>query len=313
MTLAKGAKVAVEVCMGVKKGEEVLIISDSTRDRIAEALFQASLDMGAEPILVKIQPRTRHGEEPPKSLAIMMMEADVVFAPTEYSMTHTQARRNATREGARIATMPGITEGMMDSGAMLADFHEIQRRMRRVYRKLRGAREVSIESELGTDFTLSVKGRDWITDDVGICHRKGQYTNLPAGEIFIAPREGTANGKLVIDGSFVGAMEEPARVSVKDGYATRIVGAKEAVQELNKGGKEGRNVAELGIGLNDKARIIGNVLEDEKALGTAHVAFGDNSTFGGKVRCGVHIDGVMKNPTLVVDELVVLEDGEMKI
>ncbi len=313
MTLAKGAKVAVEVCMGVKKGEEVLIISDSTRDRIADALFQASLDVGADPILAKIQPRTRHGEEPPKSLAIMMMEADVVFAPTEYSMTHTQARRNATREGARIATMPGITEGMMDSGAMLADFHEIQRRMRRVYRKLRGAREVTIESELGTDFALSVKGRDWVTDDVGICHRKGQYTNLPAGEIFIAPREGTANGKLVIDGSFIGAMEEPARVSVKDGYATRIVGAKEAVQELNKGGKEGRNVAELGIGLNDKARIIGNVLEDEKALGTAHIAFGDNSTFGGKVRCGVHIDGIMKNPTLAVDELVVLEDGEMKI
>lgn len=313
MTLAKGAKVAVEVCMGVKKGEEVLIISDSTRERIAEALFQASLDVGAEPILAKIEPRTRHGEEPPKSLAIMMMEANVVFAPTEFSLTHTQARRTATREGARIATMPGITEGMMDSGAMLADFHEIARRIRRVYRKLRGARNVSIESEAGTELSLSVKGRDWITDDVGICHRKGQYTNLPAGEIFIAPREGTANGKLVIDGSFLGAIEDPVRVTVKDGYATRIVGATDAVKELNKGGREGRNVAEFGMGLNDKARIIGNVLEDEKALGTVHIAFGDNSTFGGKIRCGVHIDGIVKSPTLMVDELVVLENGEMKI
>lgn len=299
--------------MGVKKGEEVLIISDGTREKIAEALLQACLDVGAEPILARMQPRTRHGEEPPDALAAMMMEADVVFAPTEYSLTHTQARRNATRAGARIATLPGITEGMMDRGGMLADFHEIARRMRRVYRKVRGGREVTIESELGTELVLSVRGRDWITDDTGICHRKGQYTNLPAGEIFIAPREGTASGKLVIDGAFLKAVEEPVRITVKDGYATRIVGATDAVRELNKGGREGRNVAELGIGLNDKARIIGNVLEDEKSLGTIHVAFGDNSTFGGRVRCGVHIDAVMKNPTLIVDEVLVLEKGEMKI
>jgi leucyl aminopeptidase (aminopeptidase T) len=313
MTLAEGAKVAVETCMGVKKGEEVLIITDATRDKIAEALFEACLDLKAEPILARMQPRTRHGEEPPDALAAMMLEANVIFAPTEYSLTHTQARRNATRAGARIATMPGITVGMMDSGAMLADFHEIARRMRRVYRKVRGGRDVSVETELGTELSLSIRGRDWITDDVGICHRKGQYTNLPAGEIFIAPREGTATGKLVIDGAFIKTVEEPVRISVKEGYATRIVGATEAVMELNKGGKEGRNVAELGVGLNDKARIIGNVLEDEKALGTVHVAFGDNSTFGGRVKCGVHIDAVMKNPTLIVDEVLVLEKGEMKI
>jgi len=313
MTLLEGARIAVETCMGVKKGEEVLIVSDTTRDSIAEALFQACLDLEAEPIVARIQPRTRHGEEPPDALASMMLEADVILAPTEYSLTHTKARWNATKAGARIATMPGITEGMMDSGAMLADFHEIRRRMRRVYRKIRGGRTVKIESELGTDLTLSIKGRDWVTEDVGICHQKGQFTNLPAGEIFIAPREGSAEGKLVVDSMFYSRVKEPITVTIKEGYATRIMGATEAVKEMNKGGREGRNLAKLGMGLNDKARTIGNALEDEKALGTIHVGFGDNSSYGGRVRCGVLVDAVMKDSILTVDEVVVLEKGELKI
>lgn len=313
MTLAEGAKIAVETCMGVKKGEEVLIISDTTRDKIADALFQACLDLEAEPIIARMQPRTKHGEEPPDALASMMLEADVILAPTEYSLTHTKARWDATKAGVRIATMPGITEGMMDSGAMLADFDEIRRRMRRVYRRMRGGRTVNIESELGTELTLNIKGRDWITEDVGICHRKGEFTNLPAGEIFIAPREGSSEGKLVIDGMFHSAVDEPVKVTIKEGYATRIMGATDAVKEMNKGGREGRNLAKLGMGLNDKARTIGNMLEDEKALGTIHIAFGDNSSYGGKVRCGILVDAVIKNPTLVVDEAVVLEDGELKI
>jgi leucyl aminopeptidase (aminopeptidase T) len=313
MTLAEGAKIAVETCMAVKKGEEVLIISDTTRDKIADALFQACLDVEAEPIIARMQPRTKHGGEPPDALAAMMLEADVIFAPTEYSLTHTKARWEATKAGARIATMPGITEGMMDSGAMLADFEEIRRRMRRVYRRMRGGRTVNIESELGTELNLSIKGRDWITEDVGICHRKGEFTNLPAGEIFIAPREGSAEGKLVIDGMFYRLVDEPVKVTVKEGYATRIMGATDAVKEMNKGGKEGRNLAKLGMGLNDKARTIGNILEDEKALGTIHIAFGDNASYGGKVRCGILVDAVIKNPTLIIDESVVLEEGELKI
>ncbi len=313
MTLAEGAKIAVETCMAVKKGEEVLIISDTTRDKIADALFEACLDVEAEPIVARMQPRTKNGEEPPDALAAMMLEADVIFAPTEYSLTHTKARWEATKAGARIATMPGITEGMMDSGAMLADFEEIRRRMRRVYRRMRGGRTVSIESELGTELTLSIKGRDWITEDVGICHRKGEFTNLPAGEIFIAPREGSAEGKLVIDGMFYSLVEEPVKVTVKEGYATRIMGATDAVKEMNKGGRDGRNLAKLGMGLNDKARTIGNILEDEKALGTIHIAFGDNASYGGKVRCGILVDAVIKDSTLMIDDSIVLEEGELKI
>jgi leucyl aminopeptidase (aminopeptidase T) len=158
---------------------------------------------------------------------------------------------------------------------------------------------------------LSVDRRKWL-QDTGICQRRGEFINLPAGEIFVAPREGSANGSLVIDGAFWDVLKEPVKVTIKDGYAARFVGAKNTVKALDKQGKKGRNVAELGIGMNPKAKIIGNVLEDEKVKGTVHIAFGDNSTFGGKIKAGIHMDGIITKPTLIVDDKVIMEKGEMK-
>ncbi|MFQ6107073.1 MAG: aminopeptidase [Thermoplasmata archaeon] len=313
MPMNKGARIAIESALNVQKGESVLIITDTGKEKIAESLFDAAADVGAEPVVVKMLPRKRHGEEPPKVIANMMLDAQVILGVTTFSFSHTQARRNATRAGARIATMPGISEDMMTDGAMLADYREIERTMRRLYRKLRGAKRIEVYSDQGTDLTLRVARRDWITDDTGICHKKGAFTNLPAGELFIAPIEGNAEGKLIVDGSFFEILDEPATVHIKEGVATRIIGAKSAVAEMNKGGREGRFVCEFGMGLNPRARVIGNFLEDAKVLGTAHISFGDNSTFGGRIKCGIHVDALMRKPRVIVDNRLVLEDGELKI
>lgn len=309
----KGARVAIEGALDVQKGESVLIITDTGKEKIAEALFDAASDAGAEPVIVKMLPRKRHGEEPPKAIANMMLDASVIIGVTTFSFTHTQARRNASRAGARIATMPGITDKMMTDGAMLADYVEISRTMRRLYRKLRGPKKLEIYSDLGTDLTARLARRDWITEDTGICHKKGAFTNLPAGELFIAPMEGSAEGKLVVDASFFEPLEEPATVHIKEGVAMRITGAKSAVAEMNKGGREGRFVCEFGMGLNPRAKFIGNPLEDAKVLGTGHISFGDNSTFGGQIKCGVHVDAIMKSPRVLIDNRVVIEEGELKI
>lgn len=313
MSLIDGAKIAISTCMGVKKGEKVLIITDTEKQKIGEVLFKAAVEAEAKTMLVKMLPRSRDGEEPPEAIAEMMKEVDVIIAPTKYSLTHTQSRRKANRAGARIATMPGITEDMVSHGGMSADFSKIERNIKRVYRKIKGRKKVKITTESGTDLVMSLKGRDWITEDTGICHKKGEFTNLPAGELFIAPVEGTAEGKLVIDGSFLELLSEPVKVTVKDGHATRIIGAKNAVKLLNKGGRDGRNIGKLGIGMNPNAKIIGNVLEDGKVLGTIHIGFGDNFTFGGRVRCGVRADGVIKKPTLLLDDKVIIKNGELKV
>jgi aminopeptidase len=311
MALIDGARTAIYTCMGVKKGEFVLILTDTEKEAIGEALFEMAQEARAEAFIVKMLPRKRHGEEPPKPIAEMMRNADVVIAPTQFSVTHTQARKRANRAGARIATMPGIITKMMSSGGMTADFKVMEKGVKRLARILEGTKTIKIITEVGTDLEVSVEGRKWYKD-TGICHKRGEFMNLPAGEVFIAPKEGTANGKLIIDGAFWEILDNPVSIDVKKGYAHRITGTKEIAKQISRRGKEGRNIAEVGIGMNPKAKIIGNVLEDEKVMGTVHVALGDNSTFGGKCRAGIHIDGIIKNPTLLADDLPIMENGKLK-
>jgi leucyl aminopeptidase (aminopeptidase T) len=312
MTLIEGAKTAVLTCMGVKKREVVLIITDPERRNIAESLFAANKDVGANVMIIQMEPRTRHGEEPPRIIADAMKKADVIFAPTTFSLSHTQARKKASRSGARIASMPGITTEMMSTGGMTADFNKMARTIKRLSKIVKNTKSAHITTEAGTDLKLSLEGRKWITDDTGICYKKGSFTNLPAGEIFIAPKEGTANGTLVIDGAFQEKLDTPARIVIKNGAAVDIIRALKVRNILDEVGKKGRNVAEFGIGMNPAAKIIGNVLEDEKKLGTIHIAFGDNSTYGGNVKCGVHIDGIILKPTVVLDDKkTILDKGEL--
>ncbi len=313
MATVNGAKVTMETCLNVKKREEVLILTDDSRETIAQSLYQASLDIGADTILVKIPDLKSEGDETPIPVARLMKEMDVIVITTEKTLSHTMARRRASRAGTRIATMPGITEQMMNEGGMTADFKEIRRTILRVARKVRRSKSLRIISELGSDFTINLKGRNWITEDSGICHRKGEFTNLPAGELFISPVEGSAEGTLMVDGSFIDTLLNPVKVTVKDGYATRITGAQEVIKELNKAGKNGRNIAKFGIGLNPKANIIGRVLEDSKVLGTVNIGFGDNSIFGGSVKSPVHLIGVIKNPTVTVDNVVMMKEGELRL
>ena len=312
MAISDGAKVAVETCLNVKKGESVLILTDNSKEAIAQSLYEAAFNVGGEVILTKIPDFDKEGQEPPMSIARLMKEADVIIITTEKTMSHTMARRRATRAGARIATMPGITVQMMDEGGMTADFKEIRRSIYRVARKLRRSKGIRVITESGTDLTMSIQGRNWITEDSGICHRRGEFTNLPAGELFIPPVEGTAEGTLMVDGSFIDTLLNPIKVNVKDGYATRITGAHDVVKELNKGGKDGRNIAKFGMGLNPNAKIIGRFLEDSKVLGTVNIGFGDNAMFGGSVKCPVHLVGVIKNPTVTVDNVLIMKDGELK-
>ena len=310
MSLESGAKTAVDICLGIKKRETALIITDTETEKIGQALFKAASESAKEALYVVMKPRSRHGEEPPDAILEMMKRVDVIIAPTRFSLTHTQARKIANRMGARIATMPGITEEMMSKGGMTADFKEVERSIRKLAKHLKG-KTAHLTTPLGTDLEMKLNPKKWIFQDTGICKKPGLYINLPAGEVFIPPNEGTANGTLFIDGAFPEKLDKPVEVEIKDGMAEKFKGASKVQKALDKQGKKARNVAELGIGMNPKAKIIGNVLEDEKVLGTVHIAFGDNSTFGGKVKCGIHVDGIITKPTLEIDDVVVLNKGKL--
>lgn len=313
MRLEEGARRLLETSLAVKPQEKVVIVADAKTQSVGEALFAAALDQDAEAVLTFIAPPTRSGEEPPDVLARVLAECDVVVLATSQSMTHTAARRMANRAGARVASLPGVTEDMLSEGALTADHIEIQRTTRRLVRRLRGATIVRLSSSLGTDITFEVTRRDWIADDTGVCHRRNEMTTLPAGEIFVAPVEGTADGRIVFDATFHRPLSQPVTVVVREGYAAKVTSAPAAVREMNRGGRDGRNFGKFGLGLNPRARIAENVLEAEKSLGSAHIVFGDNAAFGGTVRCPVRVDAILTKATVDVEGRSIMERGKLTI
>ena len=227
---------------------------------------------------------------------------DAVVALSRYSTSHTRFRDLLTRcLGARYASMP-LFEKSMIYGPMAADWREVEARTLRLCRLADGGAEVHIKAPNGTDIRFSIEGRSFIAD-TGILTEPGSFGNLPAGEAFLAPVEETAEGVLVLEWGPTGRFVEPVVLRFEGGFVAEVSGGDPFAAEL--GGKIAAeplvgNLAELGIGTNDRAARPDNILETEKILGTVHMAIGDNSSFGGRVSVPYHQDFVLYRPTVVV-------------
>jgi aminopeptidase len=314
--LLSASVTAIRDCMGTKPGERVLIVTDEPLRRIGYALQRAAVELGNEVLLVDMLPRRSNGEEPPPEVAALMAQFDVVLCPTSKSLTHTDSRRAASAAGARVATLPGVTETIMVR-CMNADYNEIAARTHRICRLMEQTRTVRVTAPAGTDVVLPIAGREAHASS-GLFREEGQWGNLPTGEAYLAPLEGQSEGVVVVDGSMagVGMITQPLRIVVEGGYATEITGGAEAqklIALLEPHGKDARTVAEFGIGTNDKAILTGVILEDEKVMGTIHIAFGDNKSMGGRVRVASHLDGLITRPTVWFDDRKVMEDGRLLV
>jgi len=315
--LKKAAQIALIDCMNVKKGERVLIITDEPARKIGYALWEEAKELGAQAILTEIMTPKSNGEEPPEPIAELMKLVDVILIPTSKSLSHTNSRREASKAGVRIATLPGITEDMM-TRTLNADYKEIAKKSDILADIISKASNIRITTEKGTDINLAVETRDGHSD-TGLNYNPGDFSNLPAGEAYVAPMEGISEGVIVFDGSMAGVgilKNEVINVKVEKGYATDITGgagAERLYSIMEPFGKLAFNLAELGIGTHDKALITGEVLEDEKVIGTVHIAFGDNKSMGGTVRVASHLDGVIMEPTVNVDGKTIMNKGKFLI
>ncbi len=242
-----------------------------------------------------------------------------VIALSKYSTSHTNFRDLLTRLcKTRYASMPLFEVSMLE-GPMNIDWRALKKRTKAVATLLRGAETVVISSPNGTDLSFSIKGRR-VYEDTGILTKPGAFGNLPAGEVFLAPLEGTAEGRLVLEWAPTRALTTPLILKIEKGMVKEIEGEEPFKEELTRRLKENplnANIAELGIGTNDGARRPDNILESEKILGTIHIAFGDNSSFGGKVRTPFHQDFVLFKPTVILKrgakEKVLLSDGRLTV
>jgi leucyl aminopeptidase (aminopeptidase T) len=314
--LERAVSAVIRDCLGVRDGEEVLVVANPATIGLGERFRGEAGRVGADAVLALITERVESGTEPPRSVAAAMADADVVLCPTVQSLSHTAARKAATEAGVRIATLPGVTEEML-ARVMSADMDGLRRRGGAIAAILTAGGEARITCANGSDLRLGLGDREAIAD-AGDLTAPGAFGNLPCGEGFIAPMEGTTEGTLVVDGTIasIGRVSEPVELTVEAGHLVGATGADgERLLELLRthGGEQGTNVAELGIGTNEKALLTGELLEDEKILGTCHVAFGASAAIGGTVQVPVHLDCVVLRPDVTVDGQPLVRAGELLV
>lgn len=307
--LERAVETVVTQCLGVKPGEDVVVIADTGTRRLGNILREAAVSAGAEAVLALMDPRQVDGQEPPPAIAAALAAADVYIVPTSRSLSHTRARKAATDAGARGATLPGVTEDIL-ARLMACDFERLQRRSRAVSELLTRADSAHFTCPRGSDLRFDLTGRTAIADDGDLSGRQA-FGNLPCGEGFISPLGGEG---VMAAASLAGvglAAGEPALLTVSGGQLSGAQGSegKRLLELLAAAGPDGTNLAELGVGTNERAGLTGNILEDEKMLGTVHVAFGASAGIGGTVSVPVHLDCVVLEPTLDIGGTRVIDAG----
>ncbi len=299
---------AMNSIMGLNSSDNILILTDVHCKNISNAFKQAGFSKGCKVDVYRIDEKSRPLQEIPEVLISLLKGKTIVLNIIKAFPKEIQFRIKwifKVKENGRIkcAHMPGITESMMTEGPLNVDYNDMKAKANSLLTLLKNAETLHITTDQGTDVILGIKGRKFI-DDIFIA--EGEMANLPCGEIYCAPEEKSADGLVVFNASIgdIGLLKTPLRVFLKGGKIHKLVSDDpklvQKVIELTNIDEDAKIIGELGIGINSGARITGNMLEDEKAIGTAHIAFGNNEDFpgGGKNRSKIHRDYLFHRPTI---------------
>lgn len=306
--------------LNVKEGHrDVLIVTDDrTEPEVWQAFSLAAKEMGLEPNVILMPARAMHGNEPTRTVAEAMKNTDLLITANSTALSHTNAVRNALQTGrVTYMSMPGISVDLLTNGGATADYQEVGRITNAIAEILKTSNQVRIISDLGMDVTMRVNGMP-IFALAGV-YKHGAISCFPDGETAVAPVEGTTNGVIVadIDVHSIGRLEEPIKLTVKDGNVVKVEGGHQArkLEEIwrTQGDAGSFNIAELAFGTNPNSRLTGHTSEIKKKLGTIHIGIGDNHTLGGTVISNTHLDFVINNPTVFVDDKVILDRGKLMI
>ncbi len=312
----KGCSVLLHSAAATKAGEKVLIITDDTSVHIAEEMYKCASAF-TETSLVRMKPTGVHGAEPTAAIAAAMLESDVLFSATTFSLFNTSARIEACKNGARFVNMADYSMAMLEEGCLFADFDELCALTDKTAELIEGKKCV-LTTPAGTHLTCEIEGRTPIKC-YGIAREKGMASAPPIFEAAVGPLEGKAEGVIVADAAIplpgIGVVTERIEATVEGGYITKVTGGEQAkiLSDVFEsfGDKSVYLIAEIGCGMNTGAKVCGRMLVDEAVYGTIHIGVGNNLSYGGSNAAPSHIDLVMYNPTFTVDDRVVYKDGEL--
>lgn len=299
---------AMEFVLEFNSADRILILTDDESINIAGTFKSACFQKNCEVTQYIIKTNDRPLKEIPRELSRLLTNKTIVlnimraFAE-EISFRIKWLFEIEKQQDIKCAHMPGITEDMMTEGPMDIDYREMKSKAEYLIDNLQNADSINLITEEGTELNIGIAGRTFL-DDISI--RPGFMGNFPCGEIYCAPEETKAAGHVIFNASIgdIGLLNDNLIAEIKNGKIIKFKSSNSNVLKKIKGltsvDNDARVIGELGIGINPGARITGNMLEDEKAIGTAHIAFGNNEDFGGKNKSKIHRDFLINKPSIEI-------------
>lgn len=207
-------------------------------------------------------------------------------------------------------------------GGVDADYAELQRTGEQLRKTLAAGKQMRITSADGTDLRLGIAGRPVQVSD-GVISAEDRKRGspavsvwLPAGEVFLTPVPGSANGVLVADHVFYqGDRVDGLRLEVKGG---KVVGmtAKSGLDplqqyyEVSGAGKDLVGVVDIGI--NPAIELPeGGAVNVWSRAGAVTVGIGNNAWAGGDNQVNFSVSPEIKDATVEVDGAVLVKDGKL--
>lgn len=303
-------------CLKLKPRDSFLILVDETTYEMGKLFFNRSNLGKIDTAIVEIKPLDHRSPEPPAAIVNMMKQMAAVLSFTSFSLIHSNALKNVCHHGARVVCLNPIDlDGFARS--VNADFDFIFRKSQRLADLFSIGKKIHLTTDAGTDLIIPIARHRGIAN-TGIVGEPGAFCTLPSGEARITPDRRGAKGVLIVDGSIpvIGMLQQPIVINIQEGYAYQIAGGEDALKlrkKLKPFGKQSRNIAEFGIGTNPRAILTGCSIEDEKILGTAHIAFGSPDYEGGSLKKVLHLDLVLKKPSVSIDGHLIMEKGNLLV
>ncbi len=314
-----GAEYLVRNCIETGRKKNLLLYDDTTEDVVS--LFRsAMLKFGKNVEMIKMDIGDCHGIEPEEYVRERMLHNDAVICLTQYSIAHTQARKSAEKKGISFLSLPEYTMDLLNNPAIYADYSLFVPLVEKYSDLLTVGKRLWVETKKGTNLYMNIENRVGNCCP-GITNKNYLLGSPPDIEANVAPVENETNGRLVIDGSItdqrLGLLSEPVILEIKEGYICDI--SSSDMEQANKvrmlfehvKSRKAYILGEFGIGFNNCAELCGNMLVDEGSKGCVHFGMGSNWTIGGENRVSFHLDFVLKEATVRIDDQVVIEQGKL--
>ena len=303
-------------CLKLTSTDSCLILVDDATCDLGELLFARAKKSKAVVALLKIKPPGVRNLEPAPAIVNIMKQASAVLSFTGHSLIHSKALKQACHNGCRVLCLSPVSEQCL-ARTTNTNFEFIYKKSRKLSDLFSIGRRIRLTTNTGTDLTIPI-ARHKGSANTGIVGSPGMFCILPSGEANITPDRRGTRGVLVVDGSIpsIGVLEDPISIHIKEGYAYQITGGEQVTllrKILKPFGKQSRNIAEFGIGTNPNAILSGVSIEDEKVLGTAHIALGNPKFEGGIQKGNIHLDLILKKPTVEIDKRIVVDNGDLLI